>query len=214
MFPLKEKILIRGCQAHINAGLGCGADYVAKYVPFYAPFSLPQEQYFGQQGGNWLRMSFEKEGSIYALEFAHLDRYYVPSGKMVKKGDIIAMTGNTGQITTDPHLHIQIFKDGKRIDPEKFDWDYDILPGMTCQEELSQAKAEIQKLNFEIGVVTPQRDKALADLAKEKAEHAEDIKQKIQNYDNWQRELDLRKKAEALLVTNQAKLDTIKGIVM
>lgn len=197
MFPLKIRKLIRGAAAHIAAGLGAAADYVANYVDLFSPFDGIVEIYTGVQGGNWLRLIRPNGDKV---EFAHLSQYKVINGAQVKAGQLIAETGNTGTITTGPHLHIQIFREGKRLDPEKYNWEDVILPPMTCELE----KEEIRKLNFELGVVTPQRDKALVDLAQEKLDHAEDVKQKLENYNNWQAELDKRKKAEALIA--QVKL--------
>lgn len=73
-------------------------------------------------------------------------------------------------------------------------------PPMTCEQELPIAKEQIRILNTELGVVTPQRDKALADLAQEKAAHLETAMRADDNYNNWQFELDRRKKAEAKLL--------------
>ena len=81
-----------------------------------------------------------------------------------------------------------------------------LTPSMTCEQELSTAKAEVVKLNTEIGTTTAQRDTALRDLTKEKLEHAEDIKIKDQNYQNWQTALDRYKRAEE-------KLYKIEGIL-
>src|SRR3990167_3816779 len=57
MFPLKERKLIRGFQAHITAGLGGAADYVADHIPLYAPFDGVIQTYFEVGGGNWLRLT-------------------------------------------------------------------------------------------------------------------------------------------------------------
>ncbi|KKN18193.1 hypothetical protein LCGC14_0958290 [marine sediment metagenome] len=119
MFPLRERKLIRGCKAHKNAGLGCGADYEADYVELYAPFDGRDDIWEGKQGGNWISF-LRNNGDV--IQFAHLDKY--KAGGMVKEGDLIAITGNTGEITTGPHLHIQIKdKFGNRLDPEDYDWD-------------------------------------------------------------------------------------------
>lgn len=117
MFPLRQRKLIRGCQAHINAGLGCGADYHAHYVYLYAPKSGRLTGYWGYQGGNWARLTLEN-GDV--IEMAHLDRL-LKSGT-VKEGELIGITGNTGNVTDFAHLHIQIFRGGKRLDPETYQW--------------------------------------------------------------------------------------------
>ncbi len=121
MFPLANKKLIRGCAEHIEAGLGCAADYVAEYVPLYAPFDGRVILWGGEsyQGGNW--MTLERENGD-LIQFAHLSSY--KAGGEVKEGDRIAITGNTGKVTTGPHLHIQIKdKTGKRLDVELYNWD-------------------------------------------------------------------------------------------
>ncbi len=118
MFPLKTRKLIRGAAAHVKAGLGIAADYQANYVPLYTPFAGKIETYWGHDGGNWLRL-IRPNGD--RLEFAHLSKY-LQTGGTVSEGEQIAVTGNTGAITDYPHLHVQIFKDGKRFDPEAYQW--------------------------------------------------------------------------------------------
>jgi hypothetical protein len=119
MFPLKERVLIRGAEGHLKAGLGVGADYRAKYQPFVIPFDGRVETYWGKQGGNWLRL-IRPNG--HRIELAHLQSYAVKSG-VVEEGQPGGITGNTGEVTDFPHLHIQIFdKQGKRLDPEQYDW--------------------------------------------------------------------------------------------
>lgn len=51
--------------------------------------------------------------------YAHLSKALVKKGDKVKQGDVIALSGNTGQ-STGPHLHLTM-KDatGKYIDPGK-----------------------------------------------------------------------------------------------
>lgn len=175
MFPLKEKKVIRGCKAHINASLGCATDYVADYVELYSPCDGTVETYKGTQGGNWLRLITDD----YKIEFAHLSQYVVKSGK-VKEGQLLAITGNTGSITTGPHLHVQIFKDGRRIDPETFMWD---TVDMTDQE----------KLKYQITIDSLKQDKLnLENMLKDKDSQ-------------WQKEIELRHKAEESVLDFQGQ---------
>ncbi len=80
MFPLRNRTLIRGCQAHINTGLSCAADYVANYETFLIPFDGKVETYWGSQGGNWLRL-IRPNGD--RIELAHLYKYFIRSGNAV-----------------------------------------------------------------------------------------------------------------------------------
>lgn len=126
MFPLKQRILIRGAQGHLNAGLGIGADYRANHVPFVIPFDGVVSTYWGDEGGNWLRLTRPNGDKI---ELAHLSQYAVNSGR-VKEGQAGGVTGNTGSITDFPHLHIQIIdKNGKRLDPETYNWNSSLNNG-------------------------------------------------------------------------------------
>lgn len=55
-------------------------------------------------------------GDGYQSLYAHCSAIYVSVGQMVQKGETIAAVGSTG-FSTGPHLHFEIRKDGKRVDP-------------------------------------------------------------------------------------------------
>ena len=41
-------------------------------------------------------------------------------GDRVKTGEAIAIIGNTGELTTGPHLHLELWKDGKAVNPQEY----------------------------------------------------------------------------------------------
>lgn len=119
-FPLAKKVLIRGSDAHLAAGLGEGMDYKANFENLYMPFDGKVDRiYYGTQGGKWLDI-IDKDGI--RLQFAHLDAYFTAAGQTNIEGAVIARTGNTGAVTTGPHLHIQGIKSGKRVRLDDYNW--------------------------------------------------------------------------------------------
>ena len=41
-------------------------------------------------------------------------------GNKVKAGDAIAIIGNSGELTTGPHLHFELWHNGTPIDPQTY----------------------------------------------------------------------------------------------
>lgn len=60
-----------------------------------------------------------KHNDEYKTKYAHLDNINVKENQHVKKGEIIGTLGNTG-LSTGPHLHYEIIKNNKPIDPMIF----------------------------------------------------------------------------------------------
>ena len=48
-----------------------------------------------------------------------MNKYIVKKGQKVKRGEIIGYIGNTGT-SVAPHLHYEVIKDGKKINPVNF----------------------------------------------------------------------------------------------
>lgn len=58
-------------------------------------------------------------GNGFYTYYGHNQRCLLQRGSLVKKGEAIALLGNTG-ISSAPHLHFEIWKDGVPQDPKKF----------------------------------------------------------------------------------------------
>lgn len=58
-------------------------------------------------------------GFGYLTLYGHLSKYNVRAGQRVKRGDIIGYVGSTGR-SEAPHLHYEVHKDGKVVNPINF----------------------------------------------------------------------------------------------
>ncbi len=66
--------------------------------------------------GNYVKIN---HGFGYETLYAHMSKYIVKKGQKVKRGEIIGYVGNSG-ISTAPHLHYEVRKDNKKINPMNF----------------------------------------------------------------------------------------------
>jgi murein DD-endopeptidase MepM/ murein hydrolase activator NlpD len=57
----------------------------------------------------------------YGIEtvYGHLAKSLVKEGQRVKRGDVVALVGSTG-LSTGPHLHYMVKKNGQSLDPTRF----------------------------------------------------------------------------------------------
>lgn len=58
-------------------------------------------------------------GNGYKTLYGHLSVISVSEGQSVSQGQTIGQVGSTGN-STGPHLHLEVYKNGTRIDPEQF----------------------------------------------------------------------------------------------
>jgi murein DD-endopeptidase MepM/ murein hydrolase activator NlpD len=68
------------------------------------------------EGGN---MIIIYHGRGYFSIYKHNQNLLVSEQQFVQRGQSIALLGNSGKITTGPHLHFEIWKDGNPIDPRE-----------------------------------------------------------------------------------------------
>ncbi|MDT0905457.1 phage tail tape measure protein [Staphylococcus pseudintermedius] len=94
-----------------------GVDFPFVYQTVRTPMGgrVTRQSFMPGGYGNWVKVI---SGAM-ELIFAHLKNFSKTpaSGKNVKPGDVIGLTGNTG-FSTGPHLHFGIRKNGRDIDPE------------------------------------------------------------------------------------------------
>lgn len=58
-----------------------------------------------------------QHGNNFVSYYKHNQKNLVSTQQRVKQGDVIALLGNSGEKSSGPHLHFEIWKDGKSIDP-------------------------------------------------------------------------------------------------
>ncbi|MDR2891260.1 MAG: M23 family metallopeptidase [Alistipes sp.] len=93
-----------------------GVDYtVPEGTPVFATGDGVVRDVFSRNTGSGITVTID-HGSGYETTYSHLSRSSVVNGQRVRRGDIIARTGNTG-LSLTPHLHYEVRKDGMRVDP-------------------------------------------------------------------------------------------------
>ncbi len=96
-----------------------GVDFAAPPgTPIYAA-GKGSIVYVGRKGayGNYINI---RHNNHYATAYAHMRRFArgMAKGRRVKQGQIIGYVGTTGR-STGPHLHYEILRQGRRVNPLK-----------------------------------------------------------------------------------------------
>ena len=86
-------------------------------TPVYAP-ATGVVVYAGQDDVLGLMLTVDHGGGFKTI-YGHNSRLNVRIGDKVSRGEVIALTGNTGE-STAPHLHYEIRRDGHAVDPAGF----------------------------------------------------------------------------------------------
>lgn len=72
----------------------------------------------GYEGQNGYRVSID-HGYGYRSVYCHLSKVQVKPGEQVKRGQVVALSGNTGR-SSGPHLHYTLYYQGRTIDPARY----------------------------------------------------------------------------------------------
>ncbi|MBN1961275.1 MAG: M23 family metallopeptidase [Deltaproteobacteria bacterium] len=72
----------------------------------------------GRRGGYGLTLVID-HGYAIQTHYAHLSKIYIKPGDHIKRGETIAAVGNSGR-STGPHLHYEVRRDGRPLQPLHF----------------------------------------------------------------------------------------------
>lgn len=78
--------------------------------------------FVGRRSGYGLTIEVD-HGFGYKTIYAHLHSSKVKQGQHINRGDLIAQSGNSGELSTGPHLHYEVLHDGIALDPKNFIYD-------------------------------------------------------------------------------------------
>ena len=122
-----------------------GTDFAARTgTPIMASGSgiiLRAQKYKGY--GNYISI---KHNSTYITAYGHMSKYgrNIGKGVRVKQGQIIGYVGSTG-MSTGPHLHYEVIKNGKRINSQKLK-----LPAGKTLTNKARNKFEVERIKIDV----------------------------------------------------------------
>ncbi len=166
--------------------------------------STPKKGY-----GNLLVLT---HGDGYVTKYAQLSEFKVKEGDEVKKGDVIALSGNSG-MSTAPHLHYEVVKNDKQLNPVTFIKDYNFksqsTPSQKKQIELEKAEQQMALARQERELAEKQQMLALKE--KELAQHEMELAQReAQKAAQQQNLAEERRQAELRMMNEQLKFEDSK----
>jgi murein DD-endopeptidase MepM/ murein hydrolase activator NlpD len=95
-------------------------------IDFEAPMNTPVTatadgvvEYVRDSSNGYGRLVTLRHAHDFRTAYAHLHEPLVLPGQVVRKGDVIALSGNTGS-STGPHLHYEILYQGNPVNPYPF----------------------------------------------------------------------------------------------
>jgi murein DD-endopeptidase MepM/ murein hydrolase activator NlpD len=97
---------------HFHAGVDLAGER-AQAVYAAAPGTVV---FAGWNGGHGKQVELQHDARL-VTRYSHLQSVLVSPGQRVKRGQVIALVGETG-LATGPHLHFEVRLDGEALDPE------------------------------------------------------------------------------------------------
>jgi len=120
-----------------------GMDFTAKRgTPIYA--TGDGKVIKASRASGFGKVVYIDHGFGYVTKYGHMSKFNTRKGKKVKRGDIIGYVGNTG-LSSGPHLHYEVHKNGRPINPVNF-YHGDLTPE-EYEVMLEKASQENQSLD-------------------------------------------------------------------
>lgn len=118
-------------EGRINSGFGYRKDPFRSSIGFHSGVDIDAKfgdpvvatadgvvKKTGWQGSYGKTVVLQHEEGFETI-YGHLSKISVEEGQKVKVGEVIGKAGNTGR-STGTHLHYEVVKDGKRVNPSNF----------------------------------------------------------------------------------------------
>ncbi len=118
-------------EGKINSGFGYRKDPFRSSIGFHSGIDIDAKlgdpvvatadgivKKTGWQGSYGKTVVLQHEDGFETI-YGHLSKISVEEGQKVKVGEVIGKAGNTGR-STGTHLHYEVIKDGKRVNPSNF----------------------------------------------------------------------------------------------
>lgn len=136
--PRRYHPILKRVQAHTGVDFGCD-----RGTKVYATGDgVVAEASMGYNGG-YGRQVLLNHGFGYKTRYAHLDKVLVEPGERVTRGQVIALTGNTGR-STGPHLHYEVIRRGVPVNPVNY-FNRDMTP-----QQYDELMEQMRETNFEV----------------------------------------------------------------
>jgi murein DD-endopeptidase MepM/ murein hydrolase activator NlpD len=92
-------------------------------------------------------------GTEYQTKYAQLSQMQVKVGEKVSQGQVIALSGNSGQ-SKGPHLHYEVYKNEGAVDPAGYINNYDLEKNVLLEktkEEVEELVKEVEEIEKKAG---------------------------------------------------------------
>lgn len=112
-----------------------GLDYKAPMGTVVSAMNDAEVVFSGEQWVPGETICLDHGGGIFS-RYMHLSRREVREGDIVRRGDVIALTGKSGGQKPPPHLHLAVIANGVHVDPKSFMRTAAELLGLEAQDHL------------------------------------------------------------------------------